>query len=110
MLGIRGLIKKMFNSRRLLRDRKLTKYQDPKNIMGPHEPLLTIDFRRNVTLLPLLDGDGPDQQRGGCLLNERLEVESARQLRARRVQRSTAAPICKWEIQAREPAKLLSGR
>jgi capsular polysaccharide biosynthesis protein len=107
MIGIRKFIAGMiFRKKSRLISLALSR---PKNLLGPYEPLLVIDSHRNASLLPLLDGDGPDMQRGGCLSGD-LELESARQLRARRVQYSTAAPIGQWQIKNREPATHLGGR
>ena len=77
-------------------------------VLGAHEPCLCMDQAREALMLPMLEGDGPDRQRGGVLVDQREHLAS-RQLRARREQPTTAAPLHEWHCSTRPPAKALAG-
>ncbi len=77
-------------------------------ISGQHEPLMLFDLQKNALVYPLLAIDGPDIQRGGCLVGG-IEHPLARQSRAREKQSSTSADIEAWDLGSRREPERIKG-
>ena len=77
-------------------------------ISGQHEPLMLFDLQKNALVYPLLSMDGPDIQRGGCLVGG-IEHPLSRQSRAREKQSFTSADIEAWDLRSRRKPERIKG-
>ena len=97
----------------LLRKRVLGNHRNPNleaanMIIGPHEQILNVEQFSDIHLVPLLEEDGPDRQRGGCLKN-RQALDCASQLRGRKTQYITTEKESTWSLDERQEPTRLSG-
>jgi hypothetical protein len=95
-------------SKRFKRNREKPDSEGSNSIAGPHEQILRVEQFSDIHLIPLLEEDGPDRQRGGCLANGHA-LECASQLRGRKTQYITTEKESTWSLGERQSPKKLSG-
>jgi len=79
-----------------------------EDIAGICEQVLRIENISDVTLIPMLEGDSPDSQRGGCM-KDGAEVPLSLQIRSRKGQLFTSRPLAEWLLPNRQEAHVIDG-